>query len=334
MTRTKTRIQLWMLVTLAGCNSGQTTSPGSDNDVLYEGRLHFESFYQASFVSYDFDSRQETPLHDGDGVDRFSVSTDGSLISVVPPSETEIQIVPVDEAGTEFTYDGQGFEFSGEIDFSPDNHSLLHEEEDFAHSDWRLIVRDTDGLVMDISHDEVRPYTGEFFDSWAWVDTESILFASGHYLFRVDDIETGEFAEIKDFSPYFIGYLDVSPDRSAIAYTKSIEDNRYEEGDVYIMDLDTGEERQLTRDSTLRSPVWSPDGQYIAFFAGEWIGGADMGWDYCPSLHIVPADLEEPVYVEYGQVPASDKVHTLKSYTPEDRLMDSCNNGQFLYWTS
>jgi len=156
---------------------------------------------------------------------------------------------------------------------------------------------------MDISHDEVRPYTGEF-------------------------------TEIHDFSPYYIGYLSISPDDSRVAYTRSIEDNRYEEGDVYVMNLKTGEERALTRDSTLRSPVWSLDGRHIAFVAGEWIGGADMGWDYCPSIHIVPTDLSEPVFVEYGQEPASGQVHTLQSYTPDSELRDSGNNGQYLYWAS
>jgi len=51
---------------------------------------------------------------------------DGSLISVVPPSETELQIVTIGESGSDVTFDGQGFEFSGEIDFSPDNSALLH----------------------------------------------------------------------------------------------------------------------------------------------------------------------------------------------------------------
>ena len=41
------------------------------------------------------------------------------------------------------------------------------------------------------------------------------------------------------------------------------------DGDVWVLDVDSGQERQLTTDGGNREPRWSPDGRWLAFAKGE-----------------------------------------------------------------
>ena len=51
------------------------------------------------------------------------------------------------------------------------------------------------------------------------------------------------------------------------------------EGDIWVLDVDSGQERQLTTDAGAQAPRWSPDGQWVAFRkvqTGElWVVRAD-----------------------------------------------------------
>jgi Tol biopolymer transport system component len=41
------------------------------------------------------------------------------------------------------------------------------------------------------------------------------------------------------------------------------------DGDIWVVDVDSGQERQLTRDGGNKEPRWSPDGRWLAFAKGE-----------------------------------------------------------------
>jgi Tol biopolymer transport system component len=41
------------------------------------------------------------------------------------------------------------------------------------------------------------------------------------------------------------------------------------DGDIWVLDVDSGQERQLTTDGGNREPRWSPDGRWLAFAKGE-----------------------------------------------------------------
>jgi Tol biopolymer transport system component len=41
------------------------------------------------------------------------------------------------------------------------------------------------------------------------------------------------------------------------------------DGDIWVLDVDSGQERQLTTDGANREPRWSPDGRWLAFAKGE-----------------------------------------------------------------
>jgi Tol biopolymer transport system component len=58
-----------------------------------------------------------------------------------------------------------------------------------------------------------------------------------------------------------VGGLAWSPDRTHIAFVRT--------GGIYLRNMDTGEERQLTDAIEPYSPAWSPDGAHIAFVSGN-----------------------------------------------------------------
>jgi Tol biopolymer transport system component len=59
-----------------------------------------------------------------------------------------------------------------------------------------------------------------------------------------------------------------SPDGTRIAYTS----DKGGTADVYVLDIGTGEERQVThlRDSAALNPTWSPDGKRLVFQKQDW----------------------------------------------------------------
>ena len=63
-----------------------------------------------------------------------------------------------------------------------------------------------------------------------------------------------------------------SPDGRSIVFSGERNGNY----DLYVIDVQTGKERRLTRDPRYElSPAWSPDGSLIAFVSGEYDSASD-----------------------------------------------------------
>ncbi len=90
-----------------------------------------------------------------------------------------------------------------------------------------------------------------------------ILTILGH-LFRLP--AGGGDAEQLTFGPYYHMDPAVSPDGSQVAF---VSDRDGSEGNIFILELESGELTQLTHDSWAGRPVWSPDGGHVAYL--EWI---------------------------------------------------------------
>jgi len=60
--------------------------------------------------------------------------------------------------------------------------------------------------------------------------------------------------------------FELAPDGGALCYSMRTKKNRhgYAIDDIFVRDLDTGEERRLTRGARATDPCWSPDGSSIA----------------------------------------------------------------------
>jgi hypothetical protein len=94
--------------------------------------------------------------------------------------------------------------------------------------------------------------------------------------------------------PGWFSGMTAAPDGSRIAYT-------YQEKDAHavltVLDLATGDVRDLVRDSSVAGPAWSPDGSSIAYW--DWLDD--------PGVWIVPADGSgKPVLVAGSQGVAGD----------------------------
>ncbi|MCK5351948.1 PD40 domain-containing protein [bacterium] len=94
-----------------------------------------------------------------------------------------------------------------------------------------------------------------------------IFNALGH-LFRLP-VEGGE-AQQLTFGPYFDSDPAISPDGKQVVFSsdRDVKSN----GNIFLLELASGDIRQLTREKWAARPVWSPDGESIAYLAYEYAG--------------------------------------------------------------
>lgn len=96
------------------------------------------------------------------------------------------------------------------------------------------------------------------------------------HLFHFDPV-TGDRRQITD-GPFDVMAFDVAPDARRVVYVRHREGRFAHRTDLWICDMDGSHARQLTHDlATVMQPVWSPDGQQVAFSAAQQEGDAQSG---------------------------------------------------------
>lgn len=98
------------------------------------------------------------------------------------------------------------------------------------------------------------------------------LLAREIHLFRLD-LASGKHTQLTD-GPFDVLAFGLAPDGREIAHVRTRTGRFSHRSDLWVCDAEGGA-RQLTRDfATVMSPVWSPDGRWIAFGATESEGDA------------------------------------------------------------
>ena len=91
-------------------------------------------------------------------------------------------------------------------------------------------------------------------------DGHSLIFTILGHLFRLP-VEGG-IAEQLTFGPHYDDEPVFSPDGARVAF---VSDRDGSEGNVFVLELATGETTQVTHESSAGRPTWSPDGKAIVY---------------------------------------------------------------------
>ena len=149
-------------------------------------------------------------------------------------------------------------------------------------------------------------------------DGEWLIFTMLGHLFRLP-VEGGE-AEQLTFGPYYDTDPVFSPDGSRVVL---VSDRDGSDGNVFVLELATGQITQVTREAWAARPAWSPDGQSIVYLSlvREVLGVTPLPNHSIPDT--VPARVRR-VAVNGGQpetIFAAPKLYRSINYLPDGRLV-------------
>jgi dipeptidyl aminopeptidase/acylaminoacyl peptidase len=95
-----------------------------------------------------------------------------------------------------------------------------------------------------------------------------------------------------------------------------------QDGDIRLLDLATGQSRQLTTDGHNASPAWAPDGQRLAFVGDQFVTAGDIytiNADGTGRTQVTNTPQEQKTYVTYAPDGALLYVRLVESDVPNDR---------------
>lgn len=96
-------------------------------------------------------------------------------------------------------------------------------------------------------------------------DGEWLVFAALGHLFRLPT--SGGEAEQLTFGPWYDSDPAVSPDARRVVFASDRDGQS--NGNLFVLDLESGDVRQLTNDWWAARPVWSPDGSSVGYISYE-----------------------------------------------------------------
>ena len=91
-------------------------------------------------------------------------------------------------------------------------------------------------------------------------DGQWLIFTMLGHLFRLP--VAGGTAEQLTFGPYYDTEPAISPDGSRVAFVSDRDDS---EGNVFILEVATGQITQITRESSAGRPTWTPNGKAVVY---------------------------------------------------------------------
>ena len=155
--------------------------------------------------------------------------------------------------------------------------SLLCVQQSAARDDWRTIEFETTEVTRaDVA---LSP------------DGQWLVFTIVGHLFRLP-VEGGT-AEQLTFGPYYDSDPVFSPDGRRVAFVSDRDGNadpagvgrgREYEGNVFVLELATGQITQLTHEPWAGRPTWTPDGQAIVYLSFRGDRSTRLGNDLEPAL--------------------------------------------------
>lgn len=139
-------------------------------------------------------------------------------------------------------------------------------------------------------------------------DGQWLIFTMLGHLFRLP-VEGGN-AEQLTFGPHFDSEPVISPDGSRVIF---VSDRNGDDRNIFVLELETGEIEQLTREPWVSRPAWSPDGREIAYLRIE--GGRQRCTNNRSLVHRMLLTDTEP-----EAITASPLVIRSLFYLPDGRL--------------
>ena len=275
---------VWMLIAIPilGCGDDPTVNPNIEPDEIppLPGRIAFASDRDGDLEIYmmNADGTSLVRLTESKGFDvPWSWSPDGRKLAFVSDrsGSHNIYVMPVDgsEPIIQLTHDSEG---AGIPSWSPYGRRIAFSSA--RDGDSEIYVMDPDGTnivqLTDSDADEYAP-------SWS-PDGQRIAFTlfpqsifnpdSEIYVMDADGNNTRQLTDndASDFLPVW------SPDGETIVFTSRdateswVIDNtdtvhQRHNTNIYLMNADGSDIRQLTHDNISGGISWSPDGQYMAF---------------------------------------------------------------------
>ncbi|HVE51817.1 MAG TPA: S9 family peptidase [Ramlibacter sp.] len=197
----------------------------------------------------------------GPGLDKTPRwSPDGARLAFISSRDGDPRLHLLRRDGGEASPLGQLPGAVSEIRWTPDGQALLVTAAVSVDPDWRGARANGRRPKQRKVQPEVAwklPYKS---DGMGYMLTREI------HLFRLETA-SGEHRQLTD-GPFDVLAFGPSPDGKQVAHTRTREGRFSHRSDLWVCDAQGENARQLTRDfATVMSPVWSPDGRWIAFSA-------------------------------------------------------------------
>ena len=287
---------LWVLfvIPILGCGedpiSQSYTTP--DEILPFSGQIAFSSDKDGDSEIYlmNVDGTSLVQLTENEGVDYLpSWSPDGRKLAFVSDrtGETEIYVMAIDGSGLIVQLaDGSGY-YENPI-WSPDGQKIAFDS--WSDGDSEIFVMNPDGTNL------VQLTDNDFLESvYSWspdsqklaffrslksiLNPDSEIFVSPDFEIFVMNADGGNATQLTDNDTHDL-YPAWSPDGKIIAFTSwsnaaswvKIGPDTYHQpidSNIYRMNADGSDVRQLTYDNVSAGASWSPDGQFIAFTFGS-----------------------------------------------------------------
>lgn len=331
-------ISILFIVTLVlGCtpsdDPGNGNSPGGSVSDL-SGRLYYNSIAredseERGLVSYDPQTYTENLIIPDEGIKYFSISNDAKYIAIVSSSLAELAVFNRYDFDDVIITDANE-KYKPPFHFSSDDKHFAYRVDYAAVNSLR--IRNSNGGLYEITREMLEPYTDRPALGWDWTGSNSLIFSSANTIYQVNDIGKLEFSELIGFSGNVdVGNIVVSNDGTKVAFTLSAAYKNDQVGDAYVMNIDGGGVRQLTKDRGVRDIAWSPDDKYIALVTGSRNAGGEVFPDKCTRVFAVPVSTDSPVSISLsGYEPA-----ILLQRAGGSGLEDLCISARStLYWLS